>query len=64
VTGPIGCRDGMRLFTRRGYDWTGRYPAIAGTAMQLRAGSFTLDGEASVCGPDDITAAGVLAIPE
>jgi ATP-dependent DNA ligase len=38
----------MRLFTRRGYDWTGRYPAIAGTAMQLRAGSFTLDGEASV----------------
>jgi ATP-dependent DNA ligase len=53
----------MRLFTRRGYDWTGRYPAIAGTAMQLRAGSFTPDGEASVCGPDDITAAGVLAIP-
>jgi hypothetical protein len=32
--------------------------------MQLRAGSFTLYGEASVCGPDDITAAGVLAIPE
>jgi bifunctional non-homologous end joining protein LigD len=46
----------MRLFTRRGYDWTGRYPAIAGTAMRLRAGSFTLDGEASVCG--------VLAISE
>ena len=24
-------RDGdtVRLFTRRGYDWTGRYPAIA-----------------------------------
>jgi ATP dependent DNA ligase domain len=22
-------RDTVRLFTRRGYDWTGRYPAIA-----------------------------------
>jgi bifunctional non-homologous end joining protein LigD len=21
--------DGVRLFTRRGYDWTARYPAIA-----------------------------------
>jgi bifunctional non-homologous end joining protein LigD len=38
-------RDGdtVRLFTRRGYDWTGRYPAIAVTALQLRASSFTLD---------------------
>jgi bifunctional non-homologous end joining protein LigD len=27
-------RDGdvLRLFTRRGYDWSGRYPAIAITA--------------------------------
>jgi bifunctional non-homologous end joining protein LigD len=49
-------RDGeaVRLFTRRGYDWSGRYPAIAVTAMQLRARSFTLDGEACVCGPDGI----------
>jgi ATP-dependent DNA ligase len=34
------------LFTRRGYDWSGRYPAIAVTATLLRARSFTLDGEA------------------
>ena len=49
-------RDGdtVRLFTRRGYDWTGRYPAIAATAAALRARSFTLDGEAVVCGPDGI----------
>jgi bifunctional non-homologous end joining protein LigD len=49
-------RDGeaVRLFTRRGYDWTARYPAIAGTAAQLRARSFTLDGEAVVCGPDGV----------
>ena len=46
--------DDVRLFTRRGYDWTGRYPAIAGTAAQLRARSFTLDGEAVVCGPDGV----------
>jgi bifunctional non-homologous end joining protein LigD len=46
--------DAVRLFTRRGYDWTPRYPAIAETATKLRAASFTLDGEAVVCGPDGI----------
>jgi ATP dependent DNA ligase domain len=30
-------RGTVRLFTRRGYDWTGRYPAIASTAAKLRA---------------------------
>jgi ATP-dependent DNA ligase len=32
-------RDGetVRLFTRRGYDWTGRYPAIASAAAKIRA---------------------------
>jgi bifunctional non-homologous end joining protein LigD len=44
--------DQVRLFARRGYDWSGRYPAIAVTATLLRARSFTLDGEAVVCGPD------------
>jgi hypothetical protein len=49
-------RDGgtVRLFTRRGYDWTDRYPAIARAAAKLRAKSFTIDGEAAVCGPDGI----------
>jgi bifunctional non-homologous end joining protein LigD len=39
-------RDGkaVRLFTRRGHDWTDRYPAIAAVAAKLRAKSFTLDG--------------------
>jgi ATP-dependent DNA ligase len=46
--------DSVRLFTRRGYDWTGRYPAIASTAAKLRAKSFTIDGEAVVCGPDGV----------
>jgi bifunctional non-homologous end joining protein LigD len=34
--------DAVRLFTRRGFDWIGRYPAIASTATELRAESFTL----------------------
>jgi ATP dependent DNA ligase domain len=46
--------DQVSLFTRRGYDWSTRYPAIAVTAMLLRAKSFTLDGEAVVCGPDGV----------
>jgi bifunctional non-homologous end joining protein LigD len=44
----------VRLFTRRGYDWTDRYPAIAETAARLSASSFTIDGEAVVCGPDGV----------
>jgi ATP-dependent DNA ligase len=44
----------VRPFTRRGFDWTDRYPAIARTAAKLTARSFTIDGEAVVCGPDGI----------
>jgi hypothetical protein len=49
-------RDGetVRLFTRRGYDWTDRYPALAAAATKLRAKSFTLDGEAVVAGADGV----------
>jgi hypothetical protein len=50
----FACGPGRRLFTRRGYDWTDRYPAIARAAAKLRAKSFTIDGEAAVCGPDEI----------
>ena len=46
--------DVMRLFTRNGYDWSARYPAISVTAALLRAKSFTLDGEAVVCGSDGV----------
>jgi bifunctional non-homologous end joining protein LigD len=31
-----------------------RYPAIAASAAKLRAKSFTIDGEAVVCGPDGV----------
>jgi bifunctional non-homologous end joining protein LigD len=46
--------DKVRLFTRRGYDWSKRYPAITRTAAALRCTSFTIDGEAIVCGPDGV----------
>jgi bifunctional non-homologous end joining protein LigD len=45
----------LRLFTRRGYDWSDRYPAIARAAAKLRARSFTIEGEAAVCGPVGVT---------
>jgi bifunctional non-homologous end joining protein LigD len=46
--------DAVRLFTRRGFDWTARYPAIVRTALALPAKSCTLDGEAVLCGGDGI----------
>src|ERR1700674_834672 len=51
-------RDGerVRLFTRRGYDWSERFPAISAAAAKLRAKSFTLDGEAVVCDADGVAA--------
>ena len=44
------CRRGgrVRLFTRRGYDWTDRYPPVAATANVL-PNDATIDGEVVVC---------------
>jgi bifunctional non-homologous end joining protein LigD len=39
----------VRLFTRRGYDWTERYPLIAKAVAPLRGSSATIDGEAVCC---------------
>jgi bifunctional non-homologous end joining protein LigD len=39
----------VRLFTRRGYDWTDRYPLIAKAVAAVPASSATIDGEAVVC---------------
>src|SRR6266852_4421338 len=45
-----GKRDGrVRLFTRRGSDWTDRYPRIVEAVTAIRASSITIDGEAVVC---------------
>jgi ATP-dependent DNA ligase len=43
-------QDGrVRLSTRRGCDWTDRYPVIRDAAARLRARSVTIDGEAVYC---------------
>ena len=46
--------EAVRLLTRRGYDWSGRHPAIVRTAAALPCTSFIIDGEAVVCGPDGV----------
>src|SRR4051794_28259917 len=47
-------RDGkrVRLFTRKGYDWSDRYPLITEAALRIRSSSFVLDGEAVLLGVD------------
>jgi bifunctional non-homologous end joining protein LigD len=45
---------GVRLLTRNGYDWTGRFPRIASAAETLRARSFLIDGEAVACDGDGV----------
>jgi bifunctional non-homologous end joining protein LigD len=40
--------DRLRLFTRRGYDWSDRYPRIVEAVEALPTGSATIDGEASI----------------
>jgi bifunctional non-homologous end joining protein LigD len=39
----------VRLFTRNGHDWTGRFPLIARATLSLRAASCLIDGEAVAC---------------
>ena len=50
-------RDGkrVRLFTRNGHDWSGRFPLIAEAALRNRNSSFVVDGEALLLGVDGIS---------
>jgi bifunctional non-homologous end joining protein LigD len=45
---------GVRLFTRRGLDWTDRYPSIAAAVAALPCRSCLIDGEVVICGDDGI----------
>jgi ATP-dependent DNA ligase len=38
----------VRLLTRRGYDWSDRFPLIVQAALRLRKTSFVINGEAVV----------------
>jgi bifunctional non-homologous end joining protein LigD len=44
----------VRLFTRRGKDWTERYPSIGGAVAALGCRSCLIDGEVVICGEDGI----------
>jgi bifunctional non-homologous end joining protein LigD len=44
-----------RVFTRRVFDWTGRFPWIEDALLSLRAHSVSIDGEAVWCGQDGIS---------
>jgi bifunctional non-homologous end joining protein LigD len=45
----------VRVFTRRGFEWTDRYPAITIALQLLRVRSATIDGEAVYCGKDGLS---------
>jgi len=45
----------VRLLTRRGYDWSDRYPLIVEAALRLRKTSFVIDGDAVVVRRDGIS---------
>jgi hypothetical protein len=50
----IARKDGrrVRLYTRRGYDWSGKYPWIVEALRSLRVHSIIVDGEAVWAGKD------------
>jgi ATP-dependent DNA ligase len=50
----------VRLFTRRGFDWTERYPWIVQSAAKLRVKRFLIDGEAVVTGDDGVSDFGLI----
>ena len=43
-------RSGARVwcYTKNGYDWADRFPAIVAAAHRIRTSSFLLDGEAVI----------------
>jgi bifunctional non-homologous end joining protein LigD len=47
--------DRVRVFSRRGNDYTDRVPRIAEALASLRVKSVTLDGEGVVCGADGVS---------
>jgi bifunctional non-homologous end joining protein LigD len=48
-------RGRVRVFSRRGTDYTDRVPRIVDTLARLPAASVTLDGEGVACDPNGVT---------
>ena len=49
--GPVG----IRLITRRGNDWTQRYPLVVEAVNHLKARSCLIDGEVVCCDEKGVT---------
>jgi ATP-dependent DNA ligase len=47
--------DKVRVYTRRGNDWTDRFPQIVDAVLALKPRSIVLDGEAVVCGEGGVS---------
>jgi ATP dependent DNA ligase domain len=45
-------RPALHLYTRRGYDWSAKYPRIVESLLSLRVRSIIVDGEAVWAGKD------------
>jgi bifunctional non-homologous end joining protein LigD len=43
-------KGGVRLLTRNGYDWSGRYPSVTTAVSALRCRSCVIDGEVVITG--------------
>jgi bifunctional non-homologous end joining protein LigD len=52
--------DDIKVFTRRGYDWTNRFRKVADDAYLINAGSAIIDGEVVVPAEDGTTDFSVL----
>ena len=50
-------RDGARVrcFTKNGYDWASRFPAIVDAALRIKAQSFLIDGETVIARVDGMS---------
>jgi bifunctional non-homologous end joining protein LigD len=51
----VRSRAGVRLYTRRGNDWTDTFPTIAEAVAEVSAKPFVLDGEVAVLRADGVT---------
>jgi bifunctional non-homologous end joining protein LigD len=45
----------VRLYTRRGYNWSHRFPLIVHAMTRLKVRSIIIDGEAVVCGENGVS---------
>ena len=52
--------EAVKVFTRRGHDWTNRFKKVANDAWHIKAGSAIVDGEVVVAAADDTTDFSVL----